>query len=70
MVPSTLLSLDIGGGEPAETAVLGLAFLLVLGPILGLALVWLQGPVRRLDPLRVTAGSGYRVIYPRSAHTP
>ncbi len=43
MVPSTLLSLDSGGGappaEPAETTVLGLAFLmgLVLGPVLGLA---------------------------------
>lgn len=43
MVPSTLLSLDSGGGappaEPGEAAVLGLAFLmgLVLGPVLGFA---------------------------------
>jgi hypothetical protein len=43
MVPSTLLSLGSGEGappaEPAEAAVLGLAFLmgLVLGPVLGLA---------------------------------
>jgi hypothetical protein len=52
MVLSTLLSLDTRGGEPAETAVLGFAFLmeLVLGPILSLALVWLLGHVRRLDP--------------------
>lgn len=43
MVPSTILSLGSEGGappaEPAEAAVLGLAFLmgLVLGPVLGLA---------------------------------
>jgi hypothetical protein len=47
MVPSTLLSLDSGGGappaEPGEETILGLAFLmgLVLGPVLGLA-QWLS----------------------------
>jgi hypothetical protein len=51
MVPSALLSLGSGGSappaEPAQTAVLGLAFLmgLVLGPVLGLA-QWLA--LRRL----------------------
>lgn len=44
MVPSTVLFLGAGGGEPAETAVLGLALLM------GFVLAWLLSPVRRLDP--------------------